>query len=278
MKNDNLIVLVAGMSSRMRKSIPHTQISKTVAQVAMQQHKSLIPLGKQGKPLLFYLLGNARQAGITTIYLVTSVENDGFKKFISRYAAENELQGLSFRYAVQHIPEGAKKPQGTADALLQCLEQYPQLRGEQFTVCNGDNLYSMQTLFALRDPRISPHALIAYDRSGLTFTDEKITKFALLRITNEGFLSAIVEKPDRRLLDGFRDLDGKLRVSMNIFNFTGSDIYTYLKNCPVHPVRLEKELPAAVRGLIRDQAKGMWCIPFSEHVPDLTSAEDISRF
>lgn len=278
MKNNSLVVMAAGMSSRMKESMRYTQLGKKVTEVAMQQHKSLIPLGKHGRPLLFYLLRNAKQAGITTIYLVTSTDNHGFKTFEQQYYGEGELRGIAVKYAIQNVPVGRQKPMGTADALLQCMEQHPNLLKEQFTVCNGDNLYSVRSLQLLRKERLSPHALIAYDRSGLEFSDEKIAKFALLRVTEEGFLSATVEKPDLTQLDRFRDARGTLRVSMNIFNFTGSEIYAYLKKCPLHPVRLEKELPEAVRNLIRNEVKGMLCIPLSEHVPDLTSAEDINRF
>lgn len=278
MKNDSLVVMVAGMSSRMKRSLGNTDIPKPVAEIARQQHKSLIPLGDKGNPMLYYLLKNAKKAGITTIYLITSSDNHGFKTFVQQYCTSGELRSLMVKYAIQHTPAGMQKPQGTADALLQCLEQHPNLMEEQFTVCNGDNLYSVDALQLLRKERISPHALIAYDRSGLEFTDGKIAKFALLLITKDGFLSAIEEKPDVATLGTFRDVNGRLRVSMNIFNFTGSGMYPYLKNCPVHPIRLEKELPEAVRALIRDKARGMLCIPLSEHVPDMTSAEDIGRF
>ena len=278
MKNDSLIVMVAGMSSRMKKSISQTQVPKSVATIAMQHHKSLIPLPGKGKPILFYLLENAVNAGIKTIYLVTSADNHAFKAFVQQYCEEGALRSVVFRYAIQNVPVGRQKPLGTADALLQCLEQHPNLLKEKFTVCNGDNLYSARSLQLLRKDRSSPHALIAYDRSGLEFSDEKIAKFAVLSITKDVFLLGITEKPDMTTLESFRDADSRLRVSMNIFNFEGSAIYPYLKSCPVHPIRLEKELPEAVRTLIRNEPQGMLCIPLLEHVPDLTTAEDIDRF
>ncbi len=278
MKNDSLIIMVAGISSRMKKSIPHIHVPKSVAAIAMKQHKSLIPLRAKGKPLLFYLFKNAVEAGIKTIYLITSADNQSFKTFVQQYCEKGELRGLTVKYAIQNVPVGREKPLGTADALLQCLEQHPNLLEEQFTVCNGDNLYSIRSLQLLRKDRFSPHALIAYDRSELKFSDEKIAKFAVLSITKEAFLLGIKEKPDMTTLESFRDADRRLRVSMNIFNFLGSGIYPYLKNCPIHPIRLEKELPEAVRTLVRNEPHGMLCIPLSEHVPDLTSAKDIDGF
>ena len=65
---------------------------------------------------------------------------------------------------------------------------------------------------------------------------------------------------------------------MNIFSFTGIGIYSYLKNCKLHPIRLEKELPEAVRNLIRNEPQAILCIPSREHVPDLTTAGDLKDF
>ncbi len=278
MKKRSLVIMVGGMSSRMKQSIRSAERSNTVTSIALQQHKSLIPLGKEGKPMLYYLLKNAKSAGITNIYLITSVDNLGFKDFIQHVTSEEGFKHMIIKLAIQHVPEEMLKPQGTADALLQCLDQYPELLNEEFIVCNGDNLYSARSMKVLMDERTAPHALIAYDRSGLRFPDAKIARFAILAITKEGFLSDIVEKPEERHMDSFRDTAGKLRVSMNIFSFNGSGIYPYLKGCKPHPLRLEKELPEAVRNLIRNEPNGILCIPYSEHVPDLTSAGDLSDF
>ncbi|MDA9225864.1 hypothetical protein N9P05_01950 [Flavobacteriaceae bacterium] len=65
---------------------------------------------------------------------------------------------------------------------------------------------------------------------------------------------------------------------MNIFSFEGSLLYPYLKNCPIHPERDEKELPEAVRKMSLDEAHPIRCFPVKEHLPDLTSADDILTF
>ena len=62
---------------------------------------------------------------------------------------------------------------------------------------------------------------------------------------------------------------------MNIFKLSGSVIYPFLKDCPVHSERNEKELPNAILNMCNSIPKAMKGIPFSEHVPDLTSKEDI---
>ena len=71
-------------------------------------------------------------------------------------------------------------------------------------------------------------------------------------------------------------MEGKIRVSMNIFKFDGKIMYPYLKNCPINLFRNEKELPTVVLNCIHDYSKAFLGIPLSEHVPDLTSKEDIN--
>jgi len=67
-------------------------------------------------------------------------------------------------------------------------------------------------------------------------------------------------------------------VSMNIFKLYGKDIYSFLKNCPVNLERDEKELPTAVLNFCKAKPKSVKGLMFNEHVPDLTSKEDIAIF
>ena len=278
MNNESLVIMVGGASSRMKKSLEHADLDRKTKNMAQKLHKSLIPLGEKGKPLLYYLIGNAIEAGYKQIYLITSKENEGFKQLIGYKDSHNEYRNVWVHFAIQHIPEGQEKPLGTADALEQCLNQYPELKQTRFTVCNGDNLYSVGALNDLRKTRAVPNALISYGSSGLQFSDERLAKFALMDVSPEGFLKGIIEKPEISRLDEYRDASGELRISMNIFSFYGQTIYPYLKNCPIHLVRNEKELPEAVRNLVSEQPNSVLCYPRSEHIPDLTNAEDIGRF
>ena len=186
--------------------------------------------------------------------------------------------GLEVFLAVQSVPEGRKKPLGTADALQQCLDQYPELKQTTFTVCNGDNLYSVGALMNLRVERTAPHALISYGSSGFDYTEERIAKFAVMDISSDGFLKEIIEKPNIADVPKYKDASGELRVSMNIFSFSGAEIYPYLKKCPIDPIRDEKELPKAVAVLVSEEPQSVLCIPRSEHIPDLTDANDIQLF
>ena len=273
-ENTSLLILAGGSSSRMKRSLESVKLSEDTKNIALKVHKSLIPLGKTEKPLLYYLLKNAKAAGYQKIYLITSPENDAFHDFID----SNVSEYLPLNFVLQYLPEGRKKPLGTADALAQAMAQYPELKSNSFTICNGDNLYSVKALSLLRENREAPHALISYSRSGLQFPDQRISKFAVMAIDKENYLENIIEKPEPQVLEKYRDVYGEIRVSMNVFSFDGASIDQYIRDCPIHPLRQEKELPEAVRNFVKDHPKQFITIPVSEHLPDLTAADDLEDF
>lgn len=277
-ENESIIIMAGGASSRMKRSVASANLSETTKTIALKYHKSLIPLGKEQRPLLYHLIQNAVSAGYREVYLITSPENEAFQHEVGTAKTNNAYAGAKVHYAIQYTPANREKPLGTADAVQQAMDQYPELKTATFTVCNGDNLYSVKALAALREERLTPHALISYARSGLQFPDERITKFAVMEIDAQGHVMQIIEKPDPNTVKAFADSSGEIRVSMNIFNFSGELLYPYLVSCPIHPERLEKELPEAVRRMIKNDSFCVLGIPFSEHLPDLTSAEDINAF
>ncbi len=273
MMHQNLIILAGGASSRMKKQAKTTLHSDLTMQ-ANTRTKSLISIDDAGRPVMDYLLFNAKQAGYTKIYIVISEKEKLIKEFYGTKNKENDFYGLTINYAIQYIPINRVKPFGTADALHQTIMQYPQLNNEVYTVCNSDNLYSKNALKALRSTS-SINAFISYDRDALQFSMQRIAQFALVSLDEEGFLKNIIEKPsiDDSLL--YKDDTGKLRVSMNIFKFDGAMFQNYVTNCPINENRKEKELPTAVLNMVKEYPKSVKGIPISEHVPDLTSKEDI---
>jgi len=267
-KCDSLVVLAAGMSSRMKKNDPEAQLNSADLQQANNITKSLISIGAKGQVLLDYVLFNAKKAGFKSIYLVTGENNTLFKNHY-----KNHQLGLDIHFAIQHLPPNRKKPLGTADAIVQMLDQYPKLKNQNFVVCNSDNLYSIKAFKALRNCTKN-QALISYERNTLKFSEKRIAKFAVLSIY-QNKVRGIVEKPDSKQMASFFDEEGKIRVSMNLFKLSGILIYPFVKNCPLHPIRQEKELPVAINNFLKTHPLSMQAIPLSEHVPDLTSKKDI---
>lgn len=273
--HDNLIILAGGMSSRMKKNTTSNSLSKEEESQANERSKSLISVGNDDRPLLDYLLYNAKKAGYKNIYIVINEKGTLFYELYGQKKSNNEFHGLNISFAIQYIPENRVKPFGTADAVYQAIEQFPELNNEQYTICNSDNLYSENALKLLRETK-NQNAFISYDRDALDFSTEKILGFAIMNLDSENYLKTIIEKPSEAVANKHKDMEGKIRVSMNIFKFDGKSIFPYLKNCPVNPDRNEKEIPTVVLNSVKENAKAFLGIPISEHVPDLTSKEDIS--
>lgn len=270
--------MVGGASSRMKKSLEKAAISPSQKDAARTLHKSLIPLGEEQRPLLYYLLKNAAAANINRVYLITSKENDAFKDALKGFMKVPPFHSLEINFAVQHLKKGSYKPLGTADALQQCMEQYPQLMKEHFIVCNGDNLYSSGAFLALQRNLGVANGLIAYEGAYLGHSEEKLAKFALLDFNKEGVLTDILEKPNTTLWEAYKKRHKALWISMNIFCFYGEAIYPFLVNCELNPQRNEKELPMAVRNMMKSNRHPIRCIQRAEKIPDLTAAQDILTF
>lgn len=273
--HNNLVILAGGASSRMKKEAVLDNLSPDEIAQANERSKGLIGVGSSGRPLLDYLLLNAKKAGYKNIYIIIGEQGELFREFYGSQNINNDFQGLNISFAVQYIPEGRVKPFGTADALFQAVEQFPELNTQQYSVCNSDNLYSAAALLALRETE-SPNAFIAYDRDALEFPSERISRFAIAKLDHNNQLLDILEKPSADVLKDYKDVDGKIRVSMNAFKFNGSTLYKHLKDCPVHLERDEKELPTVLLNSVKENPNSTLGIPFSEHVPDLTAKEDIT--
>ena len=271
--NTSLLILAAGMSSRMKAS-SSKQIEYKKLHQANTRSKGLIEIGTDSKPLIYYLLFNAQQAGYKTIYLITGKDSSLFRRIIKGFSDLNHLQ---IKYITQHIPSTRAKPWGTADAVFQALEQFPNLKKEYFSVCNSDNLYSVKAFQNIKEIE-GGGALIAYDMDFLKFTKKKISGFALLVFDLNFNLQEIIEKPNPDDFKNYLDSKGCLYVSMNLFTFSGDQFYSFLKECPVHQTRNEKELPSAILNMVHASPGSVIGIPMQEHVPDLTNKEDILHF
>ncbi len=264
-----IVVLAAGMSSRMKKSID-SDIDDSKADEANKKSKSLITFGD--KPFIYFLLKNIVEAGFENVIMVVGKDFDDFKKQLDNLNFNNKLK---IDYAIQKIPKDRVKPFGTADAVFQTMDQIEILKNSSFCVCNSDNLYSTNSLRIIRENAYE-NAVLAYDRDSLNFPKERVSSFSILMTDDNFNLLNFIEKPTQEQVDQNLDSNGKIRVSMNIFKFNGLQAFDFIKNCPINPIRNEKELPSAIVNMINENDLYMKGIPIAEHVPDLTSKADIN--
>ena len=265
---NTIVVLAAGMSSRMKKSVD-LKIDNKKADEANNKSKSLITFNN--KPFIYFLLKNILDAGFENVIMVVGKDFDDFKKQIDILQLSSKL---NVKYAVQKIPIDRVKPFGTADAVYQTMEQIDELQTTSFCVCNSDNLYSTSSLKLIRENNYE-NAVLAYDRDSLDFPKEKVSSFSILMMDQEFNLVNFIEKPTPEQVAKNLDENGKIRVSMNIFKFNGEQAFDFIKNCPINQIRIEKELPSAIVNMISNESLSMRGIPIAEHVPDLTSKADI---
>ena len=277
MMDGNLVILAGGISSRMKKAVSaSSMLDPLLKRDALEKSKSMIGVGAGHRPFLDYVLYTAREAGYRDVIIVVGERDHSIREYYGFADEGNEVHGLRISYAIQRIPPGREKPSGTADALLQALRAATRWSGSKFTVCNSDNLYSTLA-FSLMLGCADPGALIDYDRSALEFDQERIEQFAVTEKSADGYLVDIIEKPTPDIIARVRHRSARLGVSMNIFMLSYDVIMPFLDRVPMHPVRQEKELPAAVQLMVRELPRSVRAIPLAEHVPDLTNQSDIPR-
>lgn len=271
----NLLVLAAGMSSRMRKNLEGIETNSALFEQANTLPKGMIGVGKGGRPFLDYQLFNAAKAGYKEVGLVLNEKDTVTKGYYESQMAKNATWGLKIKFAIQRIPADRIKPLGTADAVQQGLEQLPEWKGQKFTACNSDNLYS-ENVFTILANNPHPAGLISYDSEGLGFDYEKVKNCAILFEDENGFLEDLIEKPSDNEVIECKKRNGRLGISMNIFNMTYEQGLYYMRSQPLNTTRNEKEMPEAVNRLARDFPGTVKAFHVSELMPDLTEKGDLT--
>ena len=273
----NLMILAGGVSSRMKKSIAESDsMDQSVKQEAERKSKSMITVGNSQRPFLDYLLFNVREVGYEDILIIVSEHDTSIRDYYGTKEKDNPFKGLRISYAVQRIPGDRTKPLGTADAVERGLKTHSEWKGKKFTVCNSDNLYSRHALRLLLESK-HPNAMIDYDRNALQFEPSRISQFSVTQKDPEGFLVNIIEKPSTEDVERARGRSTYVGVSMNIFRLDYDMVFPFVRDVPLHPERMEKELPVAVNMMIHHHPKSMFAFPLAEHVPDLTSLHDLQN-
>ncbi|MBJ34311.1 MAG: nucleotidyltransferase [Flavobacteriaceae bacterium] len=261
-----MVIMAAGVSSRMKRSSIPVGISKKLVKQSNMREKGFIQVGDGNQPIIFYIINNCIKAGIKDFYVILSYDSTQFQKYLRKI--EKKL-AINITFGFQDF-YGKLKPIGTSDALFQLMNQFQELKKKRFLVCNSDNIYSTKAIRLLLNESIY-NSMIAYNYKCLKFSEERLSSFSILKI-KENFLISIIEKPNFETIKRFN----MKFVSMNIFSFKGHQVYNYLKNCPINKERKEKEIATAIQNMISDNNNSMITFPLCEHVPDLTFKEDIN--
>lgn len=250
------VILARGLGTRMRRDEGGAALDPSQAAVADAGIKGMIPIGR---PFLDFVMSALADAGITDVCLVIGPEHQAVRDYYAAIA----FTRLHLHFAVQ--PE----PRGTADA----VEAARDFAGrETILVLNADNYYPVDAYRALA--RLGGSGLVGFDRgaliAGSNIPEERIRSFALIGVTADGALSAIVEKPDEATV---ARMGADAPVSMNLWSFTPA----IFEGCArVRPsVRGELELQDAVRIAMQELGERFAVIPCAAGVLDLSSRRDI---
>jgi dTDP-glucose pyrophosphorylase len=185
MSTTRAIVLARGLGTRMRAPDPSARLTPEQQRLADAGLKAMIPLN--GRPFLDYILSSLADAGIRDVALVVAPEHDALRRY---YESDAPPERVRVGFIVQD------QPLGTANAVL-AAERW--VHGEAFLTMNSDNLYPVDALAAVA--ALDEPGLPAFDPEDLirssNIPPDRIRSFAFLEVDDRGYLTGIVEKPNK---------------------------------------------------------------------------------
>ncbi len=202
--------------------------------LAKDKPKHLIEVN--GKPFLYYLLNNLKEAGFEEMIMVVGYKKEFMDRFLEEYGKEFNLILVNQFDILEEGRYGTACP-------LECTENI--LKDESFLAVYGDNLYSVEDLkrFNIDDE----YCYIA----GLSH--EEPQNYGVLHTDEKGFLKDIVEKP--------KEYVGSL-INTGLYKFT-PDVFKHLSKTELSP-RGEYELTDVINMLAKEgkmkvrDLKGIW--------------------
>ncbi|MBQ7406616.1 MAG: nucleotidyltransferase [Clostridia bacterium] len=260
MKNPELVIMAAGMGSRYGGL------------------KQIDAVDDAGHIIIDYSIYDAIRAGFKAVTFIIKKEIE--KDF--REVMDKHLEGkdIEVKYVYQEldalpegfsVPEGRKKPWGTAHAILTCLGtvQAP------FAVINADDYYGANAFTKIydflknaEDDEKYHYAMVGYKIKN-TVTEQGTVSRGICSKDENDLLTEVVERTKIGIRDGeiyyTEDgvdtvLDPESIVSMNLWGFTPSYIEECSKrfaaflteNLPKNPEKCEFFLPTVVSNLIEE--------------------------
>jgi glucose-1-phosphate thymidylyltransferase len=251
------VIMAAGLGTRMRRADEGATLDASQAAMAESGVKGMIPIGR---PFLEYVLSALADAGIADVVLVIGPQHDAIRQ---HFTVKAPPQRVRVQFAVQPEPIGTANAVTTAAALIGDVP---------FLVLNADNYYPVEAYRALVADESA--GTIAFDRDALVregnIDAERVRSFAVLRLTDDGQLASIVEKPGEALDLGS---DEARWVGMNLWAVTPAIAHA----CQRVPrsIRGEFELPEAVALALRDGVP-VRAIRMAVPVLDLSRRSDVA--
>lgn len=260
MKNPELVIMAAGMGSRYGGL------------------KQIDKVDDEGHIIIDFSIYDAIKAGFrdVTFIIKKEIEKD-FREVMDAHLADKDI---NVKYVFQEldklpegysVPEGRRKPWGTAHALLCTLGTVD----APFAVINADDYYGAHAFEKIydflkntNDDGKYHYAMVGY-RIKNTVTEQGTVSRGVCTYGEDGLLTSVVERTKIGIKDGAIyytegdedfDLDPETLVSMNLWGFTPSYLDECKKrfpafldeNLPKNPEKCEFFLPGVVSDLISE--------------------------
>ncbi len=254
MKEPILVILAAGMGSRYGGL------------------KQMDPMGDNGELIIDYSLYDAYQAGFRRVVFIIKKENEEmFRQLIGDRMAEHMetayvFQDLSMLPPGFSVPEGRKKPWGTAHAVLCAKDQVD----AAFAVINADDFYGRDAYTQVYDFLKQAQAgsgescaMVGYSLEN-TLSDNGSVARGICEVDGAGNLQSICERTHIiKTIEGplytedgqtYHRLPENAMASMNLFGLTPKvfqdferEFENFLRETmPKNPLGAEFYLPVAV--------------------------------
>ena len=282
MKNPELVIMAAGMGSRYGGL------------------KQIDTVDKEGHIIIDYSIFDAMRAGFRDFTFIIKKEIE--REF--REVMDSHLEGkpINVKYVYQEldklpegyaVPDGRRKPWGTAHALLCC-------RGvvdAPFAVINADDYYGANAFMKIYDflKNVTDdgkyhYAMVGY-RIKNTVTEQGTVSRGICSANADGMLTEIVERTKIGVKDGEiyytedgvdTPLDPDTLVSMNLWGLTPSYLdecsnrfpFFLDENLPKNPEKCEFFLPTVVSELITEGKADVKVIDNTDKWYGVTYKED----
>jgi dTDP-glucose pyrophosphorylase len=251
------VIMARGLGSRMRREDAAVSLDASRASVADAGIKGMIPIKR---PFLEYVISALADAGLEKVVLVVGPDHDTIRTHFTHAVSPTRVR-MSF--AVQDAPIGTANAVTSAAAVV---------GDEPFLVLNADNYYPVEAYRALAAEESA--GTVAFDRDALVrdgnIDAERVRSFAVLRVSDEGMLTGIIEKPG----DALDLTSNEARwVGMNLWAVT-PDIVSACRRVP-KSARGEYELPEAV-GMALQEGVAVRAVRMAAPVLDLSQRSDIA--
>ncbi len=181
---NKVVIAAAGKGSRMLG-------------LAKDRPKHIISV--QGKPFLYYLLSNLKQAGLTEMLLVVGYKKEKMIEFCDSVKQEFNITIIDQADKLGSDKYGSACPiEATADLIGR----------EDFIAVYGDNLYSVEDLKAINNSDEFNYVA--------GFKHQNPERYGVL-ITHNGLLEQIIEKPAPEIAEGHLINTGLYKFKPEVF-------------------------------------------------------------